>query len=211
LLSQESSGARNDTQGGEMKKKLTILLLTMILCLPTLSTAETITLKSGQEIEGKIIEKTDKYLKVDFQGVTITYFNDEIERVDSNTTVMPLLNRQVYKQPIVKLVSEGNIIPYEDWIKSKEIKDYLDRAQAINTNVQQTVSQIQGNDISEISAKVSAYINDLKALNPPAEFRNYHNKVIEPMGYTKMLCDGNMAPGSFKYMRMSMTSTIEST
>jgi hypothetical protein len=44
--------------------------------------AETIITKSGKTIEGKLIEKTDKYIKIDFQGVPITYFLDEIESID---------------------------------------------------------------------------------------------------------------------------------
>lgn len=44
--------------------------------------AETIVLKSGKTVEGKLIDKTDKYIKIDFQGVSLTYFLDEIESID---------------------------------------------------------------------------------------------------------------------------------
>ena len=44
--------------------------------------AETIVFKSGAAIEGKLLEKTDKYIKIDFQGVPLTYFFDEIESID---------------------------------------------------------------------------------------------------------------------------------
>jgi hypothetical protein len=47
-----------------------------------MSFAETIILKSGQTIEGKLIEKTDEYIKVDFQGIVLTYFLDEINNID---------------------------------------------------------------------------------------------------------------------------------
>lgn len=43
--------------------------------------AETIYLKSGKTIEGKILEKTDKYIKIDFQGVRLTYYWNEIDHV----------------------------------------------------------------------------------------------------------------------------------
>lgn len=62
------------------KKRLIILLL--VLCFPISLFAETIVLKSGKTVEGKIIEKTDKYIKIDFQGVPITYFLDEIESIN---------------------------------------------------------------------------------------------------------------------------------
>ncbi len=47
--------------------------------------AEIITLKSGKTVEGKIIERTDKFVKIDFQGVPLTYFKDEIESIDNQT------------------------------------------------------------------------------------------------------------------------------
>lgn len=43
--------------------------------------ADTIVLKSGKTVEGKIIERTDKYIKIDFQGVLLTYFNDDIRSI----------------------------------------------------------------------------------------------------------------------------------
>ena len=68
-----------------MKKiKSTISISTLIICLlfPVITSAETIILKSGKTVEGKIIEKTDKYIKIDFQGMPLTYYSDEIESID---------------------------------------------------------------------------------------------------------------------------------
>lgn len=65
-----------------MRKRLLILLF--VSCLPVSIFAETIVLKSGKTVEGKLIEKTDKYVKIDFQGVPITYFIEEIEKVESD-------------------------------------------------------------------------------------------------------------------------------
>lgn len=47
------------------------------------SCAEEILLKNGNKIEGKIIESTDEYVKVDFNGVPLTYWRDDIESVGS--------------------------------------------------------------------------------------------------------------------------------
>ena len=44
--------------------------------------ADTIVLKSGKTVEAKIVEKTDKEIKVDVQGVPVTYWMDEIEKVN---------------------------------------------------------------------------------------------------------------------------------
>jgi len=64
------------------KKILIILALAMSFCFQAFVFAETIVLKSGKSVEGKLIEKTDKYIKIDFMGVPLTYFFDEIESID---------------------------------------------------------------------------------------------------------------------------------
>ena len=58
--------------------------------------AETITLKSGKTIEGKILEKTDKSIKVDINGVSVTYYIDEIEGIDKEkVSITKLANTQL--------------------------------------------------------------------------------------------------------------------
>jgi len=63
-------------------KRFIALVLIICLIFPIIVFAETVVLKSGKTVEGKLIEKTDKYIKIDFQGVPLTYFSDEIESVD---------------------------------------------------------------------------------------------------------------------------------
>ena len=40
-----------------------------------------LTLKSGKKVEGQIIEKTDEYIKIDFSGIPLTYYMDQIENI----------------------------------------------------------------------------------------------------------------------------------
>ena len=58
----------------------------IIFCLiPSLVLASEIVLKSGQKLEGKIIEQTDKYIKLDTGlGIALTYYADEIDAIDGN-------------------------------------------------------------------------------------------------------------------------------
>lgn len=63
------------------KKKVSILILMICMCFSVAASAETIVLKSGKTVEGKILEKTDKYIKIDFEGVSLTYSIDEVERI----------------------------------------------------------------------------------------------------------------------------------
>jgi hypothetical protein len=53
-------------------------------------------LKSGQKVEGRVIENTDKYVKLDFFGVELVYYKDEVASItqgmqDSENTVNPQL------------------------------------------------------------------------------------------------------------------------
>lgn len=48
--------------------------------------AETIIFKSGKRIEGKIIEKTDEYVKLDVEGISLTFWLTEIERIDEKVS-----------------------------------------------------------------------------------------------------------------------------
>jgi hypothetical protein len=59
-----------------------IWLSVIVLCFPSLIFAETIHLKSGKAVEGKIVERTDKYIKIDFYGVELTYFLEDIADID---------------------------------------------------------------------------------------------------------------------------------
>ena len=57
--------------------------LLMIFFTSSLVLASQVTLKSGQKIEGKIVEQTDKYVKIDSGiGTAITYYTDEIDSLD---------------------------------------------------------------------------------------------------------------------------------
>jgi len=69
------------------KKELIILALGLCLCFPYPAFAETIILKSGRKVEGKIIKKTDKYIQIDFPGVPLTYYLDEIESIEGEASL----------------------------------------------------------------------------------------------------------------------------
>ena len=78
-----------------MKKKSLIggAIVLLTLCVVNSLSAETITFKFGKTVEGKIIEKTDKYIKIDFYGVPLTYFLDDIESINGQVPVT-FLNSQ---------------------------------------------------------------------------------------------------------------------
>ncbi|MBN2831082.1 MAG: hypothetical protein JXL82_02220 [Candidatus Omnitrophica bacterium] len=67
-----------------MKIKIMPAIFLISLLFTTCVFADTVTLKSGQKVEGKIIERADKYVKVDFQGVILTYYQDEIANIQAD-------------------------------------------------------------------------------------------------------------------------------
>ncbi len=54
-----------------MDKKISVILSLMFLFISSSIFAETIVLKSGKTVEGKILEKTDKYIRVDTEGMDL--------------------------------------------------------------------------------------------------------------------------------------------
>ncbi len=62
-----------------------LTLFSLCLIFSPTSLAEVIHLKSGQTIEGKIVERTDKYVCIDFYGTKLTYYQDEIDHIEEGS------------------------------------------------------------------------------------------------------------------------------
>ncbi|MDD5194370.1 MAG: tetratricopeptide repeat protein [Candidatus Omnitrophica bacterium] len=65
--------------------KKIILFFLAAGCVSLSLSAETIKLKSGQSVEGKIIERSESSIKLEMEGITLTYFLDQIESVDGKS------------------------------------------------------------------------------------------------------------------------------
>jgi hypothetical protein len=57
------------------------ILALILIFIPALSFSETVRLKNGHVVEGKILEKTDRYIKIDLDGTTLTYYTEEIDGI----------------------------------------------------------------------------------------------------------------------------------
>ena len=77
--------------------------------IPRSSVAEVIHLKSGKTVEGKILEKTDKYVRIDFLGVKLTYYLDEIDHIEKGSSQAPL-----QKEPPPASVEQGHTFRNEE-------------------------------------------------------------------------------------------------
>lgn len=95
-----------------MKKIFWIFLL---ICFITPSAlAETIRLKNGGKIEGRIIERSDEYIKIDFQGIVLTYWLDEIDPATKEAyglvSIKPEAEQGDKKNFLWKVTSDSSIV-----------------------------------------------------------------------------------------------------
>lgn len=63
-----------------MTRRIVFGLAFVLAC--SVAQAATVYLKNGSSISGRIISRTADSVKLDVSGVTLTYYNDEIDRVD---------------------------------------------------------------------------------------------------------------------------------
>jgi len=177
------SGEESDE---EMKKKAQIILILLAcLCLPFLAYAETIVLKSGKTVEGKLIEKTDKYIKIDFEGVILTYFLDEIKSIDAEQLVASSEKKEEVK--INVNISDPNIAVgyYEAAIKDNpnDFSAYnnLGMAYAKLNQLQQALDCFQkATEINPNFAESYAYLGaTYNSLEQPEKAIFYLKKAID--------------------------------
>lgn len=63
-------------------KKMKLIFWPVILLLSASQLfADTLVLKSAKQVKGRIIERTDKYVKIDLDGMVLTFFNEEIQSI----------------------------------------------------------------------------------------------------------------------------------
>ena len=82
------------------------ILIALIFMIPSVAFASEVILKSGQKIEGKIEEQTNKYIKIDSGvGVALTYYVDQIDTIDGQKlkVAIPAVSKPVViPSPVVK-------------------------------------------------------------------------------------------------------------
>jgi tetratricopeptide (TPR) repeat protein len=86
-----------------MVKRFIAILTLLYLAFSMPAFGEIIILKSGKTIESKILEKTDNSIKVDIEGVPITYYLDETQSIDgvslnNNKTIQNNLSKITTKE-----------------------------------------------------------------------------------------------------------------
>ncbi len=155
--------------------------------------AETIVLNSGKTVTGKILEKTDKSIKVDVESIPVTYYFDEIKIIDGN-----VLPRQEEKITVVdntksveaKKIEEENLKleNWDNWLKG--VEDYLKQVQAISGEFHQ-LGEEAGTKMAPLGKKSKMAVLDemlqkcellkkrSETLSPPPELGGYHEKFLK--------------------------------
>lgn len=150
------------------------LLVFLLIFGCSAASAETIKLKSGKVIEGKIVEQTTDYIKVDSgSGVNLTYYLDDVEQMggdskkknESNIT-MVITHLGEPSMPVVPAMSQGedgtnlnNILKFNDSLQS--FVDKLNKSQIKQTffqNRQEIAERIT--DIDGITLNTKGIVPD---------------------------------------------------
>lgn len=100
-----------------MAKRISLIL--MVLFFYSYSYAASVELKTGQIIEGKIVEITDDYIKINSQGVSMSYITSEIESIEYEENEVSSL-AQIDKDPTsftIKKVAECILQEKTDLVK----------------------------------------------------------------------------------------------
>ncbi|MDP2922235.1 MAG: transglutaminase domain-containing protein [Candidatus Omnitrophota bacterium] len=100
-----------------MNKKLIIALSILFFFCCTPIFCETIKLKNGKTVEGKIVEKTNTFVKLNITGVGVTYYFDEVAEIKatqgtSQEKVKKTIIYQVTKKFYLKAVSDTHYLKF---------------------------------------------------------------------------------------------------
>ncbi len=123
-----------------MLKVLVLLSVFFNLLFGSFAGAETIKLRSGKEWQGKIIAKTDKNIKVDFYGTTVTYYFDEIESIDGKNPQEAL--------SILPTTSSGSVMDKTD--RDKLIAEVME-VTGLARQVVQVPDMIEGMTMAQVA------------------------------------------------------------
>ncbi|MCK9614827.1 MAG: hypothetical protein M0R48_04895 [Candidatus Omnitrophica bacterium] len=128
---------------------------------------DTIALKSGKQIQGSIKARTNDAVKVDIEGITLTYYLTDIESINGEKVVLPVSSQPVLsvedKQSVTPVVSDSNILSVsENLTAAQNIADEATTEEAaVSTNQQNKDISGPGNEtsnnISEFGKQTSRF------------------------------------------------------
>lgn len=88
-----------------MKVKV-IIIVCLFMTIPLSASAEVLVLKNGRRAEGKVVESTKEYIKIDVEGATVTFYRDEIESIEKIVPAIIVKDEQQKKEVLEKVINE---------------------------------------------------------------------------------------------------------
>ncbi len=90
--------------------KRIILLLCLCVVLSSPAFCDTLILKSGKQVDGSITQRTDDAVKLDIEGVEITYYISDIDSINGEKIIV----ESVTVEPAEKVLEKKEIIQPDD-------------------------------------------------------------------------------------------------
>jgi len=151
-----------------MRKVILLIFLFNLICL--FSFAETIIFKSGKVVEAKIVERTDEWIKVDFQGVHLTYYLEDIENIDREENFLQWQEWHPYVEEYI--VNTASLIFDIGDVIAKHMEKIH---HIILPETKKELFTIAQQEIFVIGQKI-------KSLSPPLDLSGYYKEITEAWG-----------------------------
>jgi hypothetical protein len=170
-----------------MLKKITVIILfTAVFFYNQVIYGEQVILKTGKIVEGKIIEDTDEYVKLDVEGIKLTYFKDEIERIDRQVTQAPSKKELRPNEILIKIKGETS----SRFKLAEEVLKNIDNLRVdinkILTDIHKSITNVSAEKITNVHSafldnqleKTREKIRELKRLDLPQDYQKLREITI---------------------------------
>ena len=131
--------------------KLVFISLCVILFFSNISFAETIVLKSGKTVEGKIVNRTNEYTEVEFMGVKLKYFNSQIETI-KETKPSSGSQPQAGELPLISIKIKGS---NTNTAEELGVADFVSRLDSINSTIDSMIGEGMNKVIDSKAVKIT--------------------------------------------------------
>jgi hypothetical protein len=192
-----------------------------------------VVLKTGKTLKGKIVEETDKYLKLNIDGVPLTYYIGDVESIDGRKPVSPFTEytdflkkgaEQAQKQPIEEqpfvITMEINAKEWQNWYEN--VKDYLNTVEKLlaeNSTYQakgdllaKQAKQSEGDsatkeELAKTKDQVRLLLDRLNTLTPPKDLAEYHTNAKEAIEYNAAMFAAALENNSVEVSQCMLMAT----
>ncbi|MFC1630971.1 hypothetical protein ACFL2I_00240 [Candidatus Omnitrophota bacterium] len=150
--------------------------------------AATITLKTGSKFTAQILERTDRYIVVDFYGTAVNYNMYEIEEIsEEETAELPTVTPQPTRP------EPQSMLDWNRWYNDTKVTNYLYNVDSLmiknkksEINLQRQLSRAESTKDIELADRIvkraveqaAEIIGQLSGLAQPPEFNQYHQTLI---------------------------------